>query len=55
MKITRILPKSLAIGFQEYDLRKVDSLLEYHRGMVQVLAERSREGHEELRRLKEDN
>jgi len=53
MKITRILPKSIAIGYQEYDLRKVDSLLEYHRGMVRVLEERSREGHEELRRLKE--
>ena len=55
MKITRILPKPFAIGYQEYDLRKVDSYLEYHRGMVRVLEERSREGHEELRRLKEGN
>ena len=54
MKITRILPKSLAIGYQEYDLRKVDSYLEYHRGMARVFEERSREGHEELRRLKEE-
>ncbi len=55
MKITRILPKPLAKYYQEYDLRKVDSLLEYHRGMARVLEERSREGHEELCRLKEDN
>jgi len=52
MKITRILPKPLAIGYQEYDLRKVDSYLEYHRAMARVFEERSREGHEELQRLK---
>ena len=54
MKITRILPKPLAIGYQEYDLRKVDSQLEYYRAMTRVLEERSREGHEELRRLQEE-
>ena len=54
MKLTRILPKPLAIYYQEYDLNKVDGLLEYYRGMVMVLAERSREGHEELQRLKEE-
>ena len=53
MKITRILPKPFAIGYQEYDLRKVDSYFEYHRGMVRVLEQRSQEGHDELRRLKE--
>jgi len=52
MKITRILPKPLAIGYQEYDLRKVDSYLEYYRAMVRVLEQRSQDGHEELRRLK---
>ena len=52
MKITRILPKPLAIYYQEYDLNKVDGLLEYYRGMVRVLEERSQEGHEELYRLK---
>jgi len=54
MKITRILPKPLAIYYQEYDLNKVDGLLEYYRGMVRVLEVRSREGHEELYRLKEE-
>jgi len=52
MKITRLLPKPLAICYQEYDLNKVDGLLEYYQGMVRVLAERSQEGHEELERLK---
>jgi len=55
MKITRILPKPLAKFYQEWDLNKVDDYLEYYKGMVRVLEERSREGHEELRRLKEDN
>jgi len=53
MKITRILPKPFAIYYQEYDLNKVDGLLEYYKGMVRVLEERSREGHEELERLTE--
>jgi len=53
MKITRILPKSLAIVYQEYDLRKADSYFEYHRAMTRVFEERSREGYEELQRLKE--
>jgi len=54
MKITKILPKPFAIYYQEYDLRKVDSHLEYHRAMARVFEERSWEGHEELRRLKEE-
>ena len=53
MKITRLLPKPFAIYYQEWDLNKVDDYLEYYRVMVRVLEERSREGHEELRRLKE--
>jgi len=54
MKITRILPKPLAIYYQEYDLNKVDGLLEYYKGMVRVLEEHSQEGREELYRLKGD-
>ena len=54
MKITRLLPKPFAIYYQEYDLNKVDGLLEYYRRMVLVLEEHSRTGHEELRRLKEE-
>jgi len=54
MKITRILPKPFAKYYQEYDLNRTDEYLEYYRVMVQVLDERSREGHKELRRLKEE-
>ena len=54
MKITRILPKPLAKCYQEYDLNRTDRYLEYYKGMVRVLEERSQEGHEELRRLKEE-
>jgi len=52
MKITRMLPKPLAIGYQEYDLNKVDGYLQYHRAMVRVFEARSREGQDESRRLK---
>ena len=52
MKVTRILPKPFAIYYQEYDLNKIDGLLGYYRGMVEVLEERSQEGHAELVRLK---
>jgi len=55
LKITRILPKPLAIGYQEYDLNKTDEMLEYHRGMVRALEIRSEEGYAELNRLKENN
>ena len=54
MKITRILPKPFAKYYQEYDLNRTDGYLEYYKAMVQVLEERSLEGHEELRRLKEE-
>ena len=54
MKITKILPKPLAIFYQEYDLNKTDGELEYYQAMVRVLEERSQEGHVELRKLKED-
>ena len=52
MKITRILPKKLAKGWQEYDLNRTRNQLEYHRAMVQVLEEKELEGSEELQRLK---
>jgi len=54
MKITKILPKPLAIYYQEYDLNRTDGELEYYKAMVRVLEERSQEGHVELRKLKED-
>ena len=52
MKVTRILPRKLAIGWQEYDLARTDGELEYHKAMAQVLEEMSEQGHDELRRLK---
>ena len=51
-KVTRILPRKLAIGWQEFDLVKTDSKLEYYRGMTRVLEKMSEEGHDELRHLK---
>ena len=51
MKITRILPKKLAKGWQEYDLNRTRGQLEYHRAMVRVLEDMEREGSDELRRL----
>ena len=53
MKITRILPRQLALAYQEHDLRRVDAALEYHKTILMGLEERSLEGHAELRRLRE--
>jgi len=55
MKITRILPKSLAKIYQESDLRRAEDYLEYHRGLVRVFEYRVIEGRAELDRLKRDN
>ena len=52
MKLTRILPKVLAIEWQRYDLARTDSELDYHKAMASVLEKMSVEGHEELARLK---
>ncbi len=53
MKLTRILPKFLAMSWQEYDLNQIRSRLEYYRGMVRVCEDLEREGSEEMRRLQE--
>lgn len=53
MKITRILPRSLAIAYQAHDLTRVDGYLKYYRSMVRLYEHLSSEGHEELRRLQE--
>ncbi len=55
MKITKILPKPFAIGWQEYDLNKVEALLQYHKTIVQNLEQRLGEGKEELQRLRRQN
>jgi len=52
MKITRILPKSLAKAYQEEDLRRAEINLQYHRGMVRFFEERIAEGYDELARLR---
>ena len=52
MKLTRILPKVLAIEWQRYDLAHVEGELEYHKEMASYLQERSEDGHAEMRRLK---
>ena len=51
MKITKILPKSLAKAYQEWDLNKAEAYLEYHEAMARVFRERVEEGKAELRRL----
>jgi len=51
MKITRILPRSLAIAYQMHDLTRVDAYLEYHKAMVRLYEQLSLEGHTELERL----
>ncbi len=55
MKITKILPKPFAIGWQEYDLNKVEALLQYHKTIVQNLEHRLGEGKEELQILRRKN
>ncbi len=55
MKITKILPKPFAIGWQEYDLNKVEALLQYHKTIVYNLEQRLGEGKEELQRLRRKN
>lgn len=52
MKITRILPKFLAKSYQEEDLRRTETHLQYHRGMARVFEERVVEGRAELERLR---
>ena len=48
MKLTRILPKKLAISWQEYDLNKIRSKLQYYRTLVRVYEELELEGEEEI-------
>jgi hypothetical protein len=54
MKLTRLLPKSLAITYQEWDLDRAESNLAYHEAMVRLFRELVEEGRTELRRLEDD-
>jgi len=50
MKITKILPKSLAKSYQEEDLRRAEIQIQYHKATVRVSENRVSEGKEELER-----
>ena len=52
MKLTRILPRKLAVSWQEYDLNRTDSYLAYYEALTKGYKERSEEGHTELKRLR---
>ena len=55
MKLTRILPRRIAIAWQEYDLGKIERLLEYHKHMYQVFEWAANEGRNELEWLRRVN
>jgi len=52
MKITRLLPRSLAISFQEHSIHRNETELEYYRVRVSVLEELIQDGYDELARLR---
>jgi len=52
MKITRILPKSLAIPFQEHNIHRNEIELKYYRIRVSILEQLIQEGYDELTRLR---
>jgi len=52
MKITRILPKSLAISFQEHNIHRNETELQYYRTRVLILEQLIQEGYDELTRLR---
>lgn len=51
MKITRILPRPFALSYQEYDIRRLEAKLGYHRAMAELYEELLEEAKSELRRL----
>ena len=52
MKITRILPKSLAIAWQEYDINKMETYYEYHQRIANNFKARLDDGRIELEKLR---
>jgi len=52
MKITRILPKPLAIAWQEYDINKLETHYEYHQMIADNCKTRLYEARHELERLR---
>jgi len=55
MKITRILPKPLAIAWQEYDINKLETYYEYHRRIADNCQARLDGARHELERLRGKN
>jgi len=51
MKLTRFLPKKLAIEFQKHSIEKCETELQYYRNRVFTLEQLIQEGYEELKRL----
>ena len=52
MKITRILPKPLAIAWQEYDINKLETHYKYHQMIADNCQARLNEARGELERLR---
>ena len=52
MKITRILPRPLAIAWQEYDIRQLETHYAYHQMIADNCRARLYEGRLELERLR---
>jgi len=52
MKITRILPRSLAISYQEHNIHRNEAEIEYYRARVFTLEQLIQEGYDELTRLR---
>ena len=52
MKITRFLPRSLAISFQKHSIEKYETELEYYRNRVFILEQLIQEGYDELIQLR---
>jgi len=52
MKITRLLPKSLAIEFQKHSIHRNETEIKYYRARVFTLEQLIQEGYDELTRLR---
>ncbi len=53
MKITKFLPKPIAITFQKHDIEKKEVELKYYRAHVFTLEQLIQERYQELNRLEE--
>ena len=51
MKITRILPKRLAVAYQGHDINRLEGELAYYKAMAALYEELLEDARSELRRL----